>query len=145
VSQHLLSLVRRGSRSLTSVTLVGIAGLHVAWGFGSSVPFRNRVELADSVIGADLVPSPTACLAVAAALLVASGLVADVPVGPRNLRRVGRRIVAGVLGVRGIAGVLGRTDLLSPGSTSPRFRQLDRRFYSPLCLLLALGSATAAD
>jgi hypothetical protein len=31
----------------------------------------------------------------------------------------------------------GRTDLLAPGSSSERFRSLDRRVYSPICLTLA--------
>jgi hypothetical protein len=42
--------------------------------------------------------------------------------------------------VRAVAGWLGRTDLISPGSDSVRFRRLDRRVYSPLCAALAAGS-----
>jgi hypothetical protein len=38
----------------------------------------------------------------------------------------------------------GRTDLLSPGATSARFRAKDRRLYSPLCLALAALSVPAA-
>jgi hypothetical protein len=131
--------LRRAS-ALTSATLAAIGAVHVAWGRGSTVPFASREELADAVIGSRAVPSPAACYAVAAALFVASALVSDVPLGPRRTRRLGRRVVGGVLAARGLAGLLGRTDALSPGSTSPRFRRLDRRFYSPLCLALALGS-----
>jgi hypothetical protein len=43
-------------------------------------------------------------------------------------------------GLMAIAGLAGRTDLLSPGSDSERFRDLDRRFYSPLCLALAAAA-----
>jgi hypothetical protein len=42
-----------------------------------------------------------------------------------------------VLAVRGTLGLAGMTHVLSPGSTSARFRTLDRRVYSPLCLALA--------
>lgn len=133
----------RTVRVLTSGTLAGIAALHVAWGRGSAFPFASREELADAVIGSRAVPSPAACHAVAVALAAASALVADAPIAPPPLRRLGRGVVAAVLTVRGVAGLAGRTDLLSPGSASPRFRSLDRRFYSPLCLALAYGAATA--
>ncbi|MFF3128447.1 hypothetical protein ACFVRD_40665 [Streptomyces sp. NPDC057908] len=36
---------------------------------------------------------------------------------------------------------VGRTDLLSPGSVSARFRRLDRLVYSPLCVALAASTA----
>ncbi|MCE9623532.1 MAG: DUF3995 domain-containing protein [Actinomycetia bacterium] len=120
-----------------------IAVLHVAWGRGSSVPFRSRSELADAVVGSDSVPPPPACYAVAAALAGAAALLLDVPIAPRPVRRLGRRVAAGVLLVRGVAGASGRTDLLVPGSVSPRFRRLDRRFFAPLCLALAAGAAAA--
>jgi hypothetical protein len=45
--------------------------------------------------------------------------------------------VAAVLSGRGLLGLAGRTDVVSPGSSSARFRRLDRRVYSPLCLALA--------
>jgi hypothetical protein len=137
--------VRLTPRYLTSGALAAIGTIHVAWGLGSSFPFRTHTELADAVIGSEDVPSAAACHAVAVALFVASGLVADIPIGRRLLRRVGRTAVAGVLAARGLAGLCGRTDLLSPGSTSTRFRTLDRRFYSPLCLVLAVGAVTYRD
>jgi hypothetical protein len=122
--------------------LAAIGGLHFAWARGSSFPFADRDALADSVVGADAVPSSSASVAVGALLTVASVLVAGLPIGPRRLRRLGVATVAGVLTVRGVAGLSGRTDLLSPGSSSPRFRRLDRAFYSPLCLALAAGAAS---
>lgn len=129
-------------RYVTSAALAGIAGLHIAWGRGSSFPFPSDAELTDAVVGSNVVPSPAACNAVAAALLVSSALVLDVPLAPRSLRRTGRLGVAAVLGARAVAGLTGRTDVLVPGSASPRFRRLDRRFYGPLCLALAVGAAT---
>lgn len=135
--------MRRAARWLTAATLAGIAGVHVAWGRGSTFPFSSRDELADAVVGTQHVPSPAACYAVATALIAASGLVANVPIGPGSLRRAGRYGVAAVLATRGLAGMSGRTDLLSRGSASMRFRRLDRRIYSPLCLTLAAGAITA--
>jgi hypothetical protein len=132
-------MVRR-STQLTATALAGIGLLHVAWGCGSSFPFRTRTDLADAVVGTQAVPSPAACAAVAGLLFAASALVADVPVCPSSLRRAGRRVVAGVLTARGVVGITGRTEMLSPGSTSPRFRILDRRVYSPLCIALAVGA-----
>lgn len=135
----------RGPRYVTSAVLASVAGLHVSWGLGSSFPFPSRAELADAVVGTDAVPPPIACHAVAAMLAVAGLLVADVPIGSARLRRTGRHLAAGVLALRAIAGFAGRTDALSPGSTSSRFRRLDRRLYSPLCFALAIGSEVAVD
>jgi hypothetical protein len=135
--------VSRLPRYVTSATLAGIGGLHVAWGRGSTFPFPTDAELTDTVAGSSVVPSPAACNAVAVALFAASALVIDVPIGPRWVRTTGRMVVAGVLGVRGAAGVSGRTSELVGWSVSPRFRRLDRRYYGPLCLALSLGAATA--
>ena len=102
--------------------------------------------LADVVTGraGGSVPSPAACVAVAALLTCAAGLVAGWPGSLPRLRRVGAAGVAATLGVRGVCGLAGRTDLVSPGSTSARFRRLDRRYYSPLCLSLAAAAASSA-
>jgi hypothetical protein len=132
------------SERLTAAALVALAGLHVAWGRGSSVPFADREQLADAVIGRRNVPEPAACYAVASALGIGAGLVVGLPVIPAQLRRIGLVGMAAVLGLRGTLGLIGRTDLVSPGSASARFRRLDRRIYSPLCLSLAVGALAAA-
>jgi hypothetical protein len=128
---------------LTSGALISLAGLHVAWGLGSAFPFSDRSQLADSVVGTKEVPSPLACFTVAAALAAGGALVQGVPRVPSPLRRCGLLAMAGVFGVRGTFGFFGKTDLMAPGSTSPRFRHLDRRVYAPLCIGLALGALTA--
>jgi hypothetical protein len=125
---------------LTAATLFSLAGLHVAWGRGSSFPFSDHDDLSEAVIGRHNVPSPGACYAVAGALTVAAALVADVPGVPRGIQRAGVTGVAAVLAGRAALGFAGRTDLASPGSVSTRFRRLDRRMYSPLCLALAAGA-----
>jgi hypothetical protein len=124
---------------VTAMALVAIAGLHVAWGLGSSYPFQDRDDLADSVVGTDQVPSPMACMAVAALLVLAATLVAGLLPLPKRVRTIALRVVTAVLTTRGVAGVLGRTSTLAPGSDSPTFVRLDKRLYSPLCLWLAAG------
>jgi hypothetical protein len=127
-------------RGPTAVVLLGVGALHAAWGRGAAFPFRDREGLNDAVIGRRTTPSPAACFAVAGALTAAAALVADVPRLPRPVQRVGVSGVAAVLATRAALGFAGRTDLASPGSVSTRFRRLDRRVYSPLCLALAAGA-----
>jgi hypothetical protein len=121
--------------------LVGIGVLHAMWGRGSTFPFADREQLNDTVIGRDATPSPAACYAVAGLLATAGALVAGVPSRTSRLRRVGVGTVAAVLGARAVLGFAGRTDLVSPGSVSEKFRETDKRYLSPLCLALALGAA----
>jgi hypothetical protein len=130
-----------GVRLATASTLAGIAALHAAWGRGSTFPFTSREQLNDTVIGRQATPSPAACYGVAGLLSVASALVAGLPAPTSTLRRVGVCTVAAVLGTRAALGFAGKTDLVSPGSVSPRFRQMDTRLLSPLCAALAIGAA----
>jgi len=127
-------------RRIALGTMLAIAGLHVAWGIGSSYPFTNRDRLADAVVGADEVPPPVACFAVAAALLVGAAAMSDRAALPPRLRMAALRVMVVVLGVRGALGLLGATKLVSPANTSPTFRQRDRTMYSPLILALAFAA-----
>ena len=125
---------------LTAGTLLGIAGLHVAWGRGSSFPFATTAELTDAVVGNDVVPSPSACYAVAGLLTVAGVATAGLPAPRSRLRRITVVGVAATLATRAAFGFAGRTDALVPGSDSVRFRRNDRRVLSPLCAALATGA-----
>jgi hypothetical protein len=129
---------------VASAGLAGLAGLHVVWAAGASWPLPDTASLADAVIGHDKFPSPAACLAVAGALAVGSALVAGLPTQHDRLQRIGATGVVGVLATRGIFGLAGLTQLISRGSSSLRFRRLDRRVYAPLCLTLAALAAPAA-
>ncbi len=133
----------RVADELTASILAALAGLHVAWGLGSTFPFRSREALAESVVGTRDVPAPGACYAVAGCLLLGAGLVRDAPTLPAEIRRTGLLGMTTVLAFRAALGWAGRTDLVSPGSTSSPFRRLDRRIYAPLCAMLAVGSLTA--
>lgn len=127
----------------TACVLALLAGLHVVWGRGSAFPFPSRRELADAVVGTQNAPPPGACYTVAAALMVAAGLVEDTPSIATRIRRSGLLTMTSVFGIRAALGWSGRTDLVSPGSDSVRFRRLDQRVYAPLCAALAAGSLSA--
>jgi hypothetical protein len=141
-----LANTRRGSPAgtATTIALLLAGALHLVWATGSTFPFRSRSALNDTVVGRQVTPGPAQCLGVAGLLTCAAGLVAsadrrDVPVA-----RAATAIVALVLAIRAAFGFAGRTDLLVPGSDSPRFRRMDRRVYSPICALIAAGAGTAA-
>ena len=131
----------RAVTGLTAGVLLGVAGVHLAWGRGSAFPFATTAELTDAVVGNDVVPSPPACYAVAGLLTVAAGAVAGLPIPTPRLRRLTVLGVTTVLATRAAFGFAGRTDVLVPGSVSPRFRRNDRRCFAPLCLALATGAA----
>ena len=126
------------------MSLAGAGVLHVVWGRGSTFPYRTREQLNDSVVGRDATPSPAACYAVAMTLGGAAVIVGRAVTGGGRLVRVGSAVIAAVLSVRAAFGLAGRTDVLVPGSESERFRRIDRRVLSPLCLSLSAGAACAA-
>ncbi len=124
---------------LTAATLSALAGLHLAWGLGSTFPFSDRRELAEAVVGAPNAPGALPSFGVAGALLVAASVTENAPRWPGRVRPVAVVGIAGVLGLRGALGLAGRTSVVSPGSAGLRFRRLDRHLYAPLCLGLAAG------
>jgi hypothetical protein len=112
---------------LVALALAAIAALHVYWAAGGLWPGRTRRELADKIIGPVAMPAVGPCLVVAAALLVAAGLVAT-----RTPLAWG---VAVVLGLRGAFGFV--ESRVRPSVLTTRYHFLSTRFYSPLCLALA--------
>jgi hypothetical protein len=132
--------VARIAASMTAGVLAVLSAMHLAWGLGASTPFRSRDELADAVVGSNTVPPPIACLAVAGALASGAALAAPMCSVAPGIRRPALHAMAAVFGLRGVLGLLGKTDVVSPGSNSERFLRLDRRLYAPLCLALSLGA-----
>ncbi len=135
--------MRHLARVATTTTLLGIGALHAMWGRGSTFPFTSRGELNDRVTGRDATPSAGACYAVAGLLTAAGALVAGLPAPRSRLRRLGVCTVSVTLGTRAALGFSGKTEFVSPGSVSPRFRRMDKRYFSPLCAALAVGAATS--
>ena len=129
-------------RILTTTALGAVSALHVAWGRGSTFPYGSNAQLTDRVVGSGRRPSPASCYAVAGALGVTAALTASTRQSP--LQRSALSVAATVFATRAVFGFSGRTDLLVPGSTSPEFRRQDRRIYSPICVLLAIGIAHSA-
>lgn len=126
--------------AVTAGTLAGLAALHVAWGLGSPFPCPDRETLADTVAGTSAVPGKPECFAVASALFASAVFVADVVPVERRVRIPIVGCAAVVLGVRGAAGLVGKTSLIVSWTTSQRFNRLDRHYYGPLCLALATGA-----
>ncbi|MGV9270344.1 DUF3995 domain-containing protein [Kitasatospora sp. NPDC003701] len=139
-----------GAVRVTGAAVAGVlaatGALHAVWAV-TPWPARSPREFADTVVGTgDGVPPAAACLAVAgllgtAAYLVGAEAGALPAVGPRRVRRAGVRAVAGVLLARGAAGPLAFGVL---SERTDRFRRLNVRYYSPLCLALGAGAAVVA-
>lgn len=129
---------RIGRRTLPAVgaALLGCAAaIHVLWGTGSAWPARDRQDLADLVTGTEEFPGAAACITVAGLLAGAAALVAS---GAGGRPGVAARVaIAAGLAVRGVAGTVGATRVLVPWTPSDRFVRQDRRYYGPLCLLIA--------
>lgn len=128
---------------VVSAALFVIGTFHVVW-VRSSWPFATRRDFVRDLGGRADGELPTAfalqSLGVAALLLAAAFLVAAkadlVPGGiSKGLITVGAWGVAAVLSVRGIAGLV--QSGLEVGEAPARYRSLDLRVYSPLCLALA--------
>ncbi|MFB8237290.1 DUF3995 domain-containing protein [Kitasatospora purpeofusca] len=127
--------------------LAGTGALHALWTV-TPWPLRTPEEFADTVVGTgEGVPPAAACAAVAgllgaAAYLVAAEAGAAPAVGPARLRRAGVWTVSAVLLTRGAGGLMVFGG--ERARRSERFRRLDTRYYSPLCLALGTGAAVVA-
>jgi hypothetical protein len=130
--------------SLIFVALLAVAIAHFMWSIGRTWPLRDEVLLAKAVVGAPGVismPPRLASFAVAVAVfaagLIALSLADDTAGGPWLT-------AAGVLlGLIFLArGIVGYTPWFARLTPEEPFRTLDRRNYSPLCLLLGAGFLT---
>ncbi len=127
-----------------SVILVAIAALHGAWALRIWWPLGDEADLARAPVGTrDItkMPSPAACWAVVLVLL-AGALWLQLPRDAGGLR--GAVVLAG-LGVMTLAflarGVAAYVPALRRFGPEEPFATLDRRYYAPLCLALAAGTA----
>ncbi|SJZ76810.1 Protein of unknown function [Enhydrobacter aerosaccus] len=116
-----------------------IAALHLLWGLGSHWPEASEEALARSVVGDGRrrMPPPWLCFAVAFVLAV----VALWPVYALGLASVtvasqGSFAIAGVFIARGLAGY---SRPWREHFTDEPFATRNRRYYSPLCLLLGVA------
>jgi hypothetical protein len=125
----------------------GTSVLHASWGLGSSWPAQDRTRLAQLSSGKNDMPAAAECFAIAAVLASAATVVLCRPTS--RVRRGARACVLAGFAVRGLTGITGSTGVLVPWSPSEEFATLDRRWYGPLCLviagLVAAGSTDAAS
>jgi hypothetical protein len=114
----------------------------VLWGLGLRWPARDEVGLVAMVVGATgrtRMPTPSACVAAAAAIFIAGlvplALANILPVAaPPVLLTVIGVFTAVVFGLRGCAAY--SSGWRRRFSQQP-FANLDRNWYGPLCLVLA--------
>lgn len=119
-----------------TATLLALAVLHLAWGFGLWWPLRDERALVSAVVGvkgADRMPGPIPCLLVAGFCVVAA-LWPWLP--PGWLRQAGLFVLADAFLLRGVMPWLRPWRRVAPQEP---FARLDRALYGPLCLLLAGG------
>lgn len=124
--------------------LAAIAALHVAWGFGLRWPARDERSLVALVIGATgqtRMPPLVQCLFAATAIF-AAGVVAlllagviRVPLPVDFVTLIGAFVVL-VFAGRGIAAYV---SAWRRHFAQEPFASMDRTWYGPLCLLLAIG------
>jgi Protein of unknown function (DUF3995) len=93
------------------------------------------------VAGTEPMPGRAQCRVVACGLAASSALVAGLG-GERSIARAARGVVCSVFLVRGVAGLTGATHHLVSWTPAPEFVQRDRRWYGPLCLVIATAAAT---
>ncbi|MHA7872553.1 MAG: DUF3995 domain-containing protein [Hyphococcus sp.] len=129
--------------SLLFILLAGIATIHVYWAFGGHWPAANEQELVETVIGVPNMPnmpSTRSTLVVAALILLtayialaAGGVVRLAPIWFVRLMAAGAGLV---FFARGVAGYFFDTVAWTP--VEP-FATLNRFFYSPVCLAIAVA------
>ena len=124
--------------SIVFFLLLTVALAHLLWAIGSPWPIRDPQLLARTVIGrpgVDRVPR-LAAFAVAVLIMAAASIgtaLGDAASGGLPLTLAGV-VLALVFAARGIAGYLPAWRARHP--VEP-FASLDRRYYSPLCLIVA--------
>ena len=127
--------------------LVLLAALHFYWGLGGRWPGHDDRSLVEFVVGRtrDMkAPGIWACLFVTSALLVSAFIVAlhagvvalALPEWMHLLGQVGYWIAFAVFAARGVAGFI--PSVFRYAERTP-FARLNRLYYSPLCLAVAMG------
>ncbi|MFK5978622.1 MAG: DUF3995 domain-containing protein [Rhizobiaceae bacterium] len=127
------------------VVFLDIAIIHGMWGFQIWWPERDEQKLARTIVGSPGIkrmPAPVQCFVVTAVMIGAAILVLllgglwSLPILPLWLIKWAAMALAAGLLMRGLIGFTGFWVRLLPEEP---FRTFNRRYYSPLCLVLAAG------
>ncbi|GAA3885318.1 hypothetical protein GCM10022243_57680 [Saccharothrix violaceirubra] len=129
---------------VVAVALALIGLLHVVWIF-SPWPLPDRASFAELVTDRPVAQAPpwpltllvAVLLGLAGYLVVGRAGVVAVP-GPAWLTTVGAGGVAAVLLLRGVGG------FVHWARSTTAFARLNRRWYSPLCVVLGTGAGVVA-
>lgn len=134
--------------TVLAIALGSLGFLHLLWAVGVSFPFSNQQSLARSVVGRrgiTRLPSHTSVallgvlLLCGAAAAIIMGHFHDVfPTLKYLLVPVGLFLSA-IFFLRGVVGVLPAFERATPEQP---YLTLNRRLYSPLCVLIGLGFLT---
>lgn len=139
-----MSALKGFARLIAWTGLTAVGALHLAWASGSPWPARNRKRLAESVVGnAAALPEPTATAVVGATALV-GGAIAGGALGESGVAVAVRRTGGAVLLARAVFGGDAALAVLGLPPAGKRFRELDRRFYRPLCGVLGAAMIIGA-
>ncbi len=129
---------------LISVILVAIAALHGLWALRIWWPLRDEAGLARAAVGTRGIthmPSPAACWTVVLVLLTGA-LWLQLPLGAGGLRGALVPLGLGIMTLAFLArGVAAYVPALRRFGPEEPFATLDRRYYAPLCIALAAGTA----
>lgn len=129
-----------GIASLLFVLLLTVSLAHLLWALGSPWPIRDPALLARTVIGRPGVSRvPRLASLVVALLVLAAGVVALAVADP-VAGGLGLTLLGAALGLVFVArGILGYTARWRAAFPVEPFATLDRRNYSPLCLVIGAG------
>lgn len=131
---------------ILSVVIFVIGMIHLLWALGSTWPCKDEASLARTVVGSrgiEKMPPRWASAFVSICLFGASlwalALRGLAPVQiPQILNFIGGAGLTAVFGLRGILGVFPAFEKMSPEQP---FLSLNRRIYSPLCLMIGIAFA----
>ena len=128
------------------VALMAVAGLHAYWARGGAWPAKDANQLADWVIGeafrTGMPPASAIWLVVASLVFAAFDALAMAAQYSDPWERLVVWTGAGLCGVFGIRGVAGYTPFWRAAHPGAAFTWMDKRFYSPFCILIAEGFFT---
>ncbi|PQZ95925.1 hypothetical protein CQ018_01100 [Arthrobacter sp. MYb227] len=128
--------------TFAGVGLSGVAVLHAIWATGCSWPAKDARELAQHVTGSYSMPSSEASAIVAVGSSVGA-LIMYGAGGQQSWAIKMRRTIGAGFMARGICGGVLATKALKLPGPGPRFRELDTKFYRPLCLMLGTAALGA--